>query len=145
MHYRMLEAGGEGPARKTLLRPKPCKAPHPLQPIVSRRRVHQPVAGPAAYPSERPKDGISQPRVCCKRCQAGRPALTSQPSSAQWIARPADETCAGCHSLQRRGLEQGLHGMRLALGLPAMRLQFLYPAVGAWTRPAALSSRAVVH
>jgi len=48
MHYRMLEAGGErpddtrvrgaGPARKTFVRPKACKAPHPLQPIVRPRR-----------------------------------------------------------------------------------------------------------
>jgi hypothetical protein len=28
---------GAGPARKTFLRPKACKAPHPLQPLVRRR------------------------------------------------------------------------------------------------------------
>jgi hypothetical protein len=28
---------GAGPARKTFLRPKTCKAPHPLQPIVRPR------------------------------------------------------------------------------------------------------------
>ena len=30
---------GAGPARKTFLRPKACKAPHPLQPIVRPRHV----------------------------------------------------------------------------------------------------------
>ncbi|MFO7325343.1 MAG: cytochrome c3 family protein [Pseudomonadota bacterium] len=43
------------------------------------------------------------------------------PASLQWIAKPGDGSCAGCHLVQARQFRQGRHGMRLAVGLPPMR------------------------
>ncbi len=53
--------------------------------------------------------------VNCSACHEG----ASEPGS--WVERPGDDRCAGCHSLQREEFATGLHGMRLAAGLPAMR------------------------
>lgn len=53
--------------------------------------------------------------VNCSACHAD----PQQPQ--QWMARPGDAQCAGCHQLQRTAFELGRHGMRLAVDLPAMR------------------------
>jgi hypothetical protein len=53
--------------------------------------------------------------VNCSACH------TDPAQPAQWIDKPDDRSCAGCHSLQRQEFEQGRHGMRLALGLPPMQ------------------------
>jgi hypothetical protein len=41
-------------------------------------------------------------------------------SDADWIEQPALQACASCHEQQNKGFLAGKHGMRLAVGLPAM-------------------------
>jgi len=87
----------------------------PLQPLTFDQADAPAPAASSVQARDWSHSGHARQGVNCSACHGGTEG------SAQWIARPADETCAGCHSLQRRGLEQGLHGMRLGLGLPAMR------------------------
>lgn len=59
--------------------------------------------------------GHARAGVNCSACH-------SDPESpAEWIAIPADASCAGCHSLQEQSFLKGRHGMRLAAGLPPMQ------------------------
>ena len=53
--------------------------------------------------------------VNCSGCHGG--ATTGQP----WMTKVPLETCGGCHEGQLDGFFQGKHGMRLAVGLSAMR------------------------
>jgi len=42
-------------------------------------------------------------------------------SAEAFVAKPAYDSCAGCHEKERTGFEGGHHGMRLAAGLGPMR------------------------
>ncbi len=53
--------------------------------------------------------------VNCSACHS------SAEAPEKWVAKPADSSCAGCHSLQREAFQLGKHGMRLAQGLPPLQ------------------------
>jgi formate-dependent nitrite reductase cytochrome c552 subunit len=55
-------------------------------------------------------------RVNCSRCHA------SDPARGSFSEQVSDSTCAGCHEAEHRGFQQSRHGMRRALGLPALRV-----------------------
>lgn len=59
--------------------------------------------------------GHARRGVNCSACHTdGSPA-------AAWIAQPDDRSCKTCHAQQKGEFELGRHGMRLAMGLPAMK------------------------
>lgn len=66
--------------------------------------------------------------VNCSACHvvgANLPEGASAPAGAgRWQDRPATPAaCQGCHGEEVTGLQAGLHGMRLAQGLPPMRTE----------------------
>jgi predicted CXXCH cytochrome family protein len=87
----------------------------PLQPLTLAQADAPATAAASVQAKDWAHSAHARQGVNCSACHGGAEG------GAQWIARPADETCAGCHAQQRREFEQGRHGMRLALGLPPMR------------------------
>lgn len=51
--------------------------------------------------------------VNCRDCHV--------PESGRWVAKPGRAVCADCHARQVGDFGKGMHGMRLAAGLAAMR------------------------
>jgi hypothetical protein len=55
----------------------------------------------------------------CTSCHA---TPTGPPPLAQWTERPGERECSTCHAGEVNGFMAGKHGMRLAVGLPPMRV-----------------------
>src|SRR5690606_711141 len=64
--------------------------------------------------------------VNCSACHAASGSGAEEPESGEvapeaWITRPGDAACSSCHTIQDRQLQLGHHGMRRAVGLPALQ------------------------
>jgi predicted CXXCH cytochrome family protein len=59
--------------------------------------------------------------VGCTGCHAPPSAGGASATAARWIERPTHEVCGTCHEQQLAGFLAGKHGMRLSVGLSAMR------------------------
>jgi hypothetical protein len=63
---------GAGPARKTFMRPKVCKAPHPLQPIVRRLLGRSSAGGATLLGGDHSAGDDTQSRALCARTAVRR-------------------------------------------------------------------------
>ncbi|OYW18308.1 MAG: NrfA- nitrite reduction protein, partial [Burkholderiales bacterium 12-64-5] len=45
---------------------------------------------------------------------------TNKPTAQAWVRTPSHDACKACHDQEVQGFLQGLHGVRLAVGLPPM-------------------------
>jgi len=53
-------------------------------------------------------------------CSACHNVALKEGDEPQWIDKPDHRACTGCHDLEVERFKRGKHGMRIAVGLPAM-------------------------
>lgn len=53
-------------------------------------------------------------------CSACHQARDEKGKMASWVNKPTQEVCLACHQAETNGFLSGKHGMRLAVGLPAL-------------------------
>jgi hypothetical protein len=69
-------------------------------------------------PSQWQHSSHARSGVNCSDCHNSNDA---EPQSSEWIEKPDHNICKSCHEDQVSGYLSGMHGMRLAAGLPPMR------------------------
>lgn len=85
-----------------------AKKPHP-QPDSRTASTMDSAAVTAAWSSS----AHAAAAVNCTACHAA--------NGAPWQDRPGEDSCVECHKEENAGFREGLHGMRLAQGLPPMQ------------------------
>lgn len=90
---------------------------YPLQPVREPDSAQHTSHTDAAIVSEWQTSGHAQSGVNCTACHLVKDSATQ---ALHWVDKPDHTACKTCHRTEVDGFLSGLHGMRLANGLPAM-------------------------